>query len=221
MNKTIRGVILDVDGTLIDSNDAHAHAFERAFEDLAYSIAYPEIRRLIGRGGKEIIKKLAGLDDDSEESKAIRDKQGEYFRKDYLPQLQAFPKAKELLIRMKAEGLKLVVGSSANEKDLGLLLEKIGITNLLDDTTSSSDVERAKPCPDILEVSLKKMKLSASNVLMLGDTPYDIEAARRADVGAVALRCGGWSEKDLSAAVAIYDDPKDLWTRFDSSPFAQ
>jgi len=219
MDKKIKGVILDIDGTLIDSNHAHALAFIKAFEDYDFIIPYEKIRSLIGVGGKEIISKLTGLEEDSPDSQNISKRQGEYFRENYFPQLKVFPQTKDLLIRMKKEKIVLAVGSSANEKDLDLLLQKIGILELIETVISANDVERAKPHPDIIFECLKKLELLPSDVLMLGDTPYDIEAAIKAQVKTVALRCGGWNDEGLMNAIAIYNDPEELLLKFDASPF--
>lgn len=219
MDKKIKGVILDIDGTLIDSNHAHALAFIKAFEDYEFIVSYEKIRSLIGVGGKEIIFKITGLQQDSSESQDIIKKQGEYFRENYFSQLKVFPRTKDLIIQMKKEKLVLAIGSSANEKDLDLLLKKIGILELIDTVTSANDVKQAKPHPDIIFECIKKLDLLPSKVIMLGDTPYDIEAAKKAQVETVALRCGGWNDDGLTDAIAIYNDPEELLLKFDTSPF--
>jgi phosphoglycolate phosphatase-like HAD superfamily hydrolase len=119
---------------------------------------------------------------------------------------------------MRDEGLKLVVASSAKEDELTPLLEKAGTADLIEKKTSSDDAENSKPDPDIVKAALDRSGLAPDEVVMLGDTPYDIEAASRAGVRAVALRSGGWKDRDLSGAIAAYDDPADLLAHYDSSP---
>jgi phosphoglycolate phosphatase-like HAD superfamily hydrolase len=115
-------------------------------------------------------------------------------------------------------GVKLVVASSAKEEELKGLLKVCGADRFIEAKTSSDDADKSKPDPDIVHAALGSIGLPASEVLMLGDTPYDIEAAGRAGVAVIALRCGGWGDAQLARAIAIYDDPADLLKRFDESP---
>ena len=126
---------------------------------------------------------------------------------------------RDLILKMQ-QGLKLLVASSANSEELSVLLKAAEVDDLLDldAATTSSDAEASKPEPDILEVALKRLGLPADRVVMLGDTPYDIEAAKKVGVGTIALRCGGFSDGELKDAIAIYDDPEDLLAHYDNSP---
>jgi HAD superfamily hydrolase (TIGR01509 family) len=216
----LKAVILDVDGTLIDSNDAHAHAWVDAGAEFGHEIAFGEVRRLIGMGGDKVLPAVTGLEEESEEGERIKERRGEIFRSRYLAQLQAFPRARELLERFRADGLALVVASSASKDDLGKLLKQAGIADLIEAKADSDDAEESKPDPDIVRAALDGAGCAPGEAVMLGDTPYDVEASRRAGVPCVALRCGGWGDADLADAVAIYDDPADLLARYDQSPFA-
>jgi phosphoglycolate phosphatase-like HAD superfamily hydrolase len=123
---------------------------------------------------------------------------------------------------MVAEGLTLVIATSAGSDEMRALLERAGVADLIEDATSSRDVESSKPDPDVVGAALRKGRLRADEVVMIGDTPYDIEAATRLDVPTVALRCGGWwDDYALSGAVAIYDDPADLLAHYHESPLGQ
>ena len=115
----------------------------------------------------------------------------------------------------------MVAASSAQEDELHALLEIAGARDLMDSATSSDDAEESKPEPDILHAALERAKTPAAEVIMIGDTPYDLEAAARAGVRAIAFRCGGWNDASLPGAVAIYDGPWDLLARLDESPFGQ
>ncbi|HYJ80259.1 MAG TPA: HAD family hydrolase, partial [Longimicrobiaceae bacterium] len=133
-----------------------------------------------------------------------------------------FTAARELLERMRADGLTLVVATSASKDDLGALLKAAGVEDLIDASSTSSDAEESKPDPDIVQAALDAAGCDPGEAVMLGDTPYDIEAASRAGVGCVALRCGGWwSDEDLAGATAVYDDPADLLARYEDSPFGR
>ena len=210
-----RGIILDVDGTLIDSNDAHARAWVEAGEALGYAIAYDEVRPLIGMGGDRVTPMVAGVEEDSEEGSALAEARGQIFRRRYLPGLEPFPRVRELLQRLRDDGFTLVVASSASEEDLGGLLEKAGVADLMDGATSSDDAEESKPEPDIVEAAISRAGLPRDRLLMIGDTPYDVEAARRARVRIIGVRCGGWGDEDLDGAVAVAADPADLLERYE------
>jgi HAD superfamily hydrolase (TIGR01509 family) len=216
----VRAAVLDIDGTLIDSNDAHAQAWVDVGKEMGYDIDFDHVRRLIGMGGDKVVPRITGLDDESDEAEKVKKRRGEIFQERYLPTLKPFPRARELLERFQADGLALVVATSASKDDMGLLLEKAGIKDLIEEKTSQGDVEASKPDPDIVEAAVEKAGCEPAEAVMLGDTPYDVEASRRAGVPCVALRCGGWGDEDLRDAVAIYDDPADLLANYDRSPFA-
>ena len=216
--KPVKGVILDVDGTLIDSNDAHAHAWVEALEEFGIKVAFEEVRPLIGMGGDKLMPEVAGLSEETPEGKQIGKRRSEIFKERYLPYLKPFPKTRELLRRMRDDELKLVVASSAKEDELKSLLKIAGADHLIEEKTSSDDAENSKPDPDIVKAALDASGLSADEVVMIGDTPYDIEAASRAGVRTIAFRCGGWDDENLRGAIAIYDGPADLLEHYDSSP---
>jgi HAD superfamily hydrolase (TIGR01509 family) len=215
-----RVVLLDIDGTLIASNDAHARAWVASLAEFGYAVSFERIRPLIGMGGDKILPELVGLNPDSTEAQRLSERRGEIFRTQELPHLQATPGARDLLLRFRADGYALSVATSAKAADVKATLEQAGVADLIGNATSSDDAERSKPDPDIVRAALQQSKRPASHALMLGDTPYDIEAATRARVRIVALRCGGWwGDEALSGAEAIYDDPAELLARYDDSIF--
>ncbi|HET7273752.1 MAG TPA: HAD family hydrolase [Longimicrobiaceae bacterium] len=220
IDSPLRGIVLDVDGTLIASNDAHAQAFIEAARRVGLDVPpYEEVRRLIGKGGDKLIPEVWGIPSEEGKGKELSSVKGEIFRDRYLPNLQATPGARALLEQFRDDGLKLVVATSAKEEDLKHLLKRAGIEDLIEGGTTASDVEDSKPDPDVMHSAVNKAGLEPTEMLMLGDTPYDVEAASRAGVRTVAVRCGGWSDDDLSGAIAIYDDPADLLSRYSESPF--
>jgi HAD superfamily hydrolase (TIGR01509 family) len=212
-------VLLDVDGTLIDSNDAHAQAWADAFREFDYDIAVERVRPLVGMGGDKLLPKLTGLDHESELARRMTARRAEVFATRYLPTLHPFPRARELLARFRRDNLMLAIATSSGADQLNDMLEQTGLDELVDRTTTSSDAEHSKPSPDIIEAALAKLHLRAAEALMLGDTPYDVEAARRAGVGTVAVRSGGWPDRALAGAVAIYDDVSHLLREYSTSPF--
>jgi HAD superfamily hydrolase (TIGR01509 family) len=217
---TRRGVILDVDGTLVDSNDAHARAWVDALAERGHPTSFGRVRPLIGMGGDKLLPAAAGLDADGAEGEAVARRRGAIFRERYLPQVRAFAGARALVAGLKARGLRLAVASSAEERDLRPLLEAAGATDLIDVRTSADDAPRSKPDPDIVAAALRKLGCDPRDVIMVGDTPYDVEAAQGAGLDCVAFRCGGWTDEDLVGAVAVYDGPQDLLLQLDRSPLA-
>jgi len=221
MARLTRGAILDIDGTLIDSNDAHARAWVEAFAEFGVEVAYEDARRAIGMGGDKLLPALAGVEKDSTLGKEITERRAEIFRERYQSTLGPFPKVRELLSRMRDDGLALAVATSAKREELTPFLEIAGVADLIEEAASSSDAKQSKPDPDIVEAALARLGLAPDAAVMLGDTPYDVEAALRAGVRIVAVRCGGWGDEDLAGAAAIYDDPADLLAHFQTSPFAE
>ena len=216
----IHGVILDVDGTLVDSNDAHAKSWVEAMAEHDYIVPFEKVRRLIGEGGDKVLPETIGIQAESDEGKQISSRRGDIFKERYLPSVRAFPSAQKLLDHMRARGLKLAVASSAKPDELRALLQIVGAADLIEEKSSSKDVKNSKPDPDIMHVTMEKIGLPADEVVMLGDTPYDIESARKVGVGTIALRCGGWQDRDLAKALAIYTDTADLLSHYDTSPLA-
>lgn len=217
----LEGVLLDVDGTLIDSNDAHARSWSDALGEFGRAVPPHRVRPLIGMGGDKLLPELLGADSDSETGRAFSERRATIFLERYVPHLRLTPGAKELVKRLQQEGLRLIVATSAKKAELNAMLEQVGLDDLIDRKTSASDAEKSKPDPDIVEAALEKAALSARATLLLGDTPYDVEAAARASVETVALLCGGWDADALRGAIAIYRDPADLLARFTSSPFCR
>lgn len=217
----LRGVIFDVDGTLVESNDAHAHAWVDAMHEHGYTVRFEQIRPLIGMGGDKVLPEMIGVSKESEEGKAISSRRKEIFKAKYLSAVRAFPQAKELLEFLHKQDFKLVTATSAEQDELDELLHKISPTigRLFEQQASSKDAQRSKPDPDIMQAALKRGGLSAQESVMIGDTPYDIESSRKVDVPTIAFRCGGgWSDQDLAGAIAIYDGPGDLLKKYENSP---
>lgn len=213
-------MIFDVDGTLVDSNDAHARAWVRAFADYGITVAHEPVRRAIGMGGDKLMPRVSGIEEDSERGKAIAARRGEIFKKEFLPALRAFPGTRELVARLKDDGYTLAIASSAKDDELHPLLEIAGVSDLIPTRTSSDDADNSKPDPDIVVAALKQTGCPADAAIMIGDTPYDVEAALRAGIRVVAFECGGWRRDELRGAVAIYRDAADLIAHYGQSVLA-
>jgi HAD superfamily hydrolase (TIGR01509 family) len=219
--RRVTGVLLDIDGTLLDSNDAHAQSWVEVLRRHGYDIPFERVRPLIGKGTDKLLPELAGLDPESRLGKEISEERKALFLRDYLPRLRPTRGARALVERLRREGFRLVVATSSSEDELTLLLRQAQVDDLIEQATTSDEVERSKPDPDVVCAALAKGKLRPETAIMLGDTPYDIEAAGRAGVATIAFRCGGWwDDKALAGALAIYDDPAALLADFERSPLA-
>jgi HAD superfamily hydrolase (TIGR01509 family) len=215
----IRAVIFDVDGTLVDSNDAHAHAWVQAITESGRRVEFSSVRPLIGMGGDKLLPEVSGLSIESPEGKAIANRRREIFRRDFLPHLKPTRGAQRLVEWLRDDRKTLVVASSAQEDELHDLLRVAGVAKMFESTASADDAERSKPDPDIVVAAIKRADCPLAETIMVGDTPYDVEAALRAGIEIIGLRSGGWSDAELHGAAAVYADPADLLDHYDFSPF--
>lgn len=219
-NASKKVVLLDIDGTLVDSNDAHAMAWVETLEAFGHRVAFERVRELIGKGGDKLLPEAVGIEKDSPEGNQISETRSKIFLDKYLQTVVAFEGARSLLLELRDRGYRLVVATSAAKEEIGALLHAGHISDLVDDVRSAEGAEASKPDPDIVSAALEAVDCPPSDAMMLGDTPYDVEAAGKAQVVTVAVRCGGWDDEALEGAEAIYNDPRDLLDNFDGSPFA-
>lgn len=216
----MRAVIFDVDGTLLDSVDLHAQAWVEAFAHFGVETDPAVVRRQIGKGGDELMPVFLPAERVEREGEAIEAWRSDLFKRDYLDRVKPFPGVRALFERIRAADLQIALASSGKRDEVEHYQEILGIADLVDMATSSDDAERSKPHPDIFRAALKKLApLDAGSMIVVGDTPYDAEAAGKAGLSTIGLLCGGFPEADLSAAgcVAIYRDPQDLLDGFDRS----
>ncbi|MDP9043716.1 MAG: HAD family hydrolase [Pseudomonadota bacterium] len=207
----LKGVLLDIDGTLLDSNAAHALAWQAALRRHGHDTDFDTLRRLIGKGGDKVLMEVARLDIGTPLGEAITAARREDFKRNRLHGLRPFEGTRALLERFVSDGLALVVATSSSKEELGPLLEQAGVDDLITCSATSDDARHSKPDPDIVQAALEKAGLRPGEVILLGDTPYDIDAAAAAGVATVALRGDRWWNDDaLRGAVAIYDHPGHL-----------
>lgn len=210
----IKAFLLDVDGTLVDSNDLHARAWVDALTHAGFVVPYSAVRPLVGMGGDKLLPALLGTKPDDPLAIELGHYRGELFRKKYLARVRAFPNTRKLLVYLRRQGFTLVVATSASKKDLDQLLKQGKISDLLPLRVNSDDVNGSKPDPDIVMAALKKAKVDKQEALMIGDTPYDMAAARRAGVASIGFTCGGWEKEKLADAVEIYGSPAQMLKSF-------
>lgn len=221
-SKPPRAVLFDVDGTLVDTNDLHAAAWREAFLHFGVDIPIQDVRWQIGKGGDNLVPTLLPSisQDQHAEMEAYR---SDLFRRDYLPRAVPFPGVRPLFERLAADGIRIVLASSSHSAEVAYHLSLIACEDLVDETTTKDDVENSKPCPDIFAAALAKVApLTAGEVLVVGDTPWDVKAAAKLGMPILAVRCGGFPDDALTeaGACAIYDGPRHLLADYESSPFA-
>lgn len=218
----ITAVLFDIDGTLVDSNDHHVIAWEEAFAGIGARFDRQTIHDQIGKGTDMLVPTL--LPDLDEEAQArLGEAHGEVFKARFLNEMKPFPGAHDLLRRAQAAGLQVVLASSASEEELDHYLGLLDARELVAETTSADDVENTKPAPDIFATALTKIgSPPPREVIVVGDTPYDLEAAAKCGIAAIAVRSGGFADDALTraGAVAIYDNVAALLRDYDRSPLA-
>ena len=214
--------VLDVDGTLIDSNYQHALAWYRALRSVGETYPCWRLHRLIGMGGDQLVTTLGGEDLERRVGDEAREQQGKEVDA-MLDEMSPLPGARDLLVAIKERGHRLVLASSGQQRHVDAFLDKLDARDLADDWTTSDDVESSKPAPDLLQVALKKLgaPTDASSV-MIGDSVWDVEAAKKAGMPAIVVRSGGFGDDELreAGAVALYDTPGDLAAALDDTPLA-
>jgi HAD superfamily hydrolase (TIGR01509 family) len=220
----LSAAIFDIDGTLVDSNDLHAEAWRRVFQQFGRDIPFDQVRAQIGKGGDQLMPVFFSKEELDRIGKVMEKTRGQLFKSEFMPKVRPFPGVRDLFERLKADGLKITLASSAKKDELEHYVELLDVKELIETGTSADDAEKSKPHPDIFEAALEKLGgLNGREALVVGDTPYDAEAAAKAGIKTVGVLCGGFPEKDLrgAGAIAIFQDPADLLRRYEESPFRQ
>jgi HAD superfamily hydrolase (TIGR01509 family) len=219
-----RAAIFDVDGTLIDSNDLHIEAWREAFRQFGKDFTYEEVHAQMGKGGDQLMPVFLSSEELEKFGKALEHSRVELFVRDYLPKTTPFAGVRELFERLKADGIRIALASSAKEEELAHHKKNLGVDDLLEGATSADDAEHSKPYPDIFVAALERLKgVSSEQAIVIGDTPYDAEAAAKAGMRTIGLLSGGFSEERLrrEGVIAVYRNVADLLERYDESPFAR
>ncbi|MGI8563641.1 MAG: HAD family hydrolase [Candidatus Dormibacter sp.] len=214
------GVIFDVDGTLVDSTYLHTLAWARTFREAGREVETYRIHRAVGMGSDQLIPALIGR-----EQPELSEKHTEHYR-GLGDEARAFPRVSELLRSLHSQGLQVILATSAKPEELKRLLAKIDADDTIDRVVSSEEVSTSKPAPDIFETALEQSGLNAGQALVVGDSVWDLKAASRCGLPAVAVVCGGTSRAELeeAGAVRVYEDPAELladlrgWTQLIQAP---
>jgi HAD superfamily hydrolase (TIGR01509 family) len=216
----VLGVLLDIDGTLVDSNDLHVKAWERAFDRYGHAITSDAIREQIGKGGDQLVPALLP-DVTSKESEAIAGAHDEVFQTEYLDRIRPFDRAKELVAHLHDRGIKVVLASSSKRLEVDHYIRLLQIEKLIDASTCADDVENSKPAGDLFAAALDKIgAVTPAQARVIGDTPYDVIAAAKCGVATIAVLSGGFSKDVLLRAGArlIYRDVGEILAESERGP---
>lgn len=206
----LQGIIWDVDGTLVDSNEAHARCWLEAFAYFGKDIAYDVMRHQLGKGGDLLVPDLLNAKEMrrfGEELKAYRTK---LYKRDYLPNVKPFPGIREEFERLAARGVKMALASSSNPDEVEYYTRLLEVGSLLEGSTSKDDAEWSKPSPEIFQAALERLGTDDARTLAVGDTPYDILAAHRVPLAVAAVLSGGFERELLAKAEFLFDDVHQL-----------
>jgi len=214
--------VLDVDGTLVDTNYQHALAWYRALRGLGATFPLWRIHRLIGMGGDQLVSALGGEEVEQRIGDQARDRWVDEFDR-LIGEVSPLPGARDLLLAIKARGHRLVLASSGKPQHVDVFVDLLDVRDVVDAITSSEDAEQSKPAPDLLQVALAKLGAAPdADSVLVGDSVWDVEAAKNAGMPAICVRSGGFGDDELrnAGAVGIYDTPGDLAEALDDSPLA-
>ncbi|MGZ8500471.1 MAG: HAD family hydrolase [Candidatus Binatia bacterium] len=220
----IVAVIFDIDGTLVDSVDLYAEAWRVSFARFGKKVTFAEVRRQIGKGGDQLMPVFLSRQELEDFGDELEQYRSDLFKKDFLPRVKPFPCVRQLFERIREDDKRIALASSAKGNELKTYKSIADIEDLVETETSSDDAEKSKPYPDIFQAAVARLgDVSVDNLLVVGDTIYDAEAAGKANLRIVGVMCGGWSGEDLRQAgcIAVYRDPADLLHAYNASPISR
>lgn len=215
-----RAVIFDLDGTLVDSNELHVDAWDETFRHFGKEFPRARLREHIGKGGDKYIPEFLSEAEMREFGGDLEKFRADVFKRKYLSRVRAFPKVRELLQRIRDDGKRVVLASSGNESEVEHYIKLAEIGGLVEAMTTKTDVSHSKPSPDVFQRALTLIHMQSSDAVVVGDTPYDVQAAKKIDLATIAVLCGGFPADELRAegAIAIFNDPADLLENYARSP---
>lgn len=216
----IRAVIFDLDGTLVDSNDLHVEAWDETFRHFGKEFSRTQLRKQIGKGGDQYLPEFLSELELRTIGDEINKFRGELFKRRYLERVQPFPKVRELCQRLHDDGKRIALASSGNGDEVDHYVKLLGIGDFIEAQTTKTEVKHSKPRPDVFTSVLHMLGLQPDEAVAIGDTLYDVRAAKKIELPTIAVLCGGFPENELRAegAIAIFKDPEDLLTNYPRSP---
>ena len=217
---SVRAFIFDIDGTLVDSNELHVDSWDRAFQRFGKRFSREQLRAQIGKGTDQYLPEFLTPAEIKRFGKELDEYRSELFRKEYLPKVQPFPKVRELFERLHGDKKRIVLASSGKKADTKHYIDLLKIGDFIDGYVSGDDANSSKPAPDIFAASLDKLHdISPADAVTIGDTRFDVEAAKKAGLKTIAFLCGGTAESVLrqAGAIAIYSDPAGFLAHYDDA----
>ena len=204
MSARPRAVIFDVDGTLVASNLLHAQAWQKAFALYGKDISLEAILGQIGKGGDQLMPEFLSPHELDRFGQELEKRRAALFKRDYLPQVKTLPQVRQLFERIKGDGLRIALASSAQQDEIAHHIDALGIKDLVEFATSADDVSRSKPCPDVFNAALDRLaSVSNDEAIVVGDTPYDAQAAGKAGLRTIGVLSGGFPQQTLRDAGTI------------------
>ena len=218
----LKAVIFDIDGTLVDSVESHARAWQQAFEKFGKKVSLEDVRKQVGKGSDQMLPEFFTKEQLERFGKEMEDFREDLFKREFRPGVKAFPRVRELLLRIHADGRTVAMASSGGRADMNYYKRLLNVEDLVEEDASGDDVKKSKPHPDIFADALKELKIEAHEAIAVGDTPYDSEAANKIHLRTIGIS-GYWSEKQLLEAgcIEVFKSPADLLEQYDSSALAE
>jgi HAD superfamily hydrolase (TIGR01509 family) len=219
-----KAVIFDIDGTLVDSVDLHARAWQETFSKFGREIEFEKVRHQIGKGGDQLMPVFFSKEELDKFGDEMEKYRGELYKRAYLSHVRPFPAVRALFERIRRDGKRIALASSAKEDEVKIYKDLVNVADLVEEESSADDAARSKPHPDIFAAALSRLgDVDASDAIAIGDTPYDAQAAGKINIKTIGVLCGGFPEAELRAAgcIAIFNDPADLLARYEQSPLSR
>lgn len=212
----LQGILFDIDGTLVDSNEIHVRCWLEAFEKFGKTFEYDVIRHQIGKGGDLLVPDLLNAREMRRFGEDLKEYRGELFKKKYMKTVKPFPRIEETMRSIHARGIRFALASSSNPDEVEYYTDLLGVEDIVEATTSKGDAEFSKPSPEIFEAALEQLGTDLAHTLVVGDTPYDILAAHRAALAVAALLCGGFERDLLSKAEFLFADVEEMMKKIET-----
>jgi HAD superfamily hydrolase (TIGR01509 family) len=219
----LKAVIFDIDGTLVDSVESHARAWQQAFEKYGKKVPVEEVRKQIGKGSDQLLPSFFSAEELERFGKEMEDFRKDLFKREFLPNIRPFPRVRELLLRIHGNECKIAFASSGSRDDMNHYKRLLNVEDLVEEGSSGDDVSRSKPHPDIFTEALRSLgNMQPHEALAVGDTPYDAIAAGKIHLRTVGIT-GYWSEHELreSGCIEVFKSPADLLEHYDQSALAE
>jgi beta-phosphoglucomutase-like phosphatase (HAD superfamily) len=217
MGFKIRGVIIDLDGILMDSRKVHALAWKRALDEEGVRNTLDEIEKVMGCDVNQLLSQLVGVEVRSQRGQKLIKRKTELIESEFVVRIKPSPSLKLFLARLKTEGLKYVLMSSANPCELAIFLNLLDCTEL-GENQGRCEFNSTQLVP--IEAAIKSLSMNPQEIVLLGDSPYDVQSALMHGIQVIGFRSGGWSDQELAGSIAVYDDLSDLLKKFELSPFS-